>query len=114
MEDIRADDPERELLGAVLREWAKHHGVGPGSDGPLNVIVDKATKTLGGFDPTPVHPEFNAAVRTAAGASGNARVEVTRFSFWCRANKGRIVDGLRLMNKPSNRGGSAKWWVEKK
>ena len=114
MEDIRGDDPERELLRAVLEAWAKYHGVGPGSDEPLNVIVDKATKTLGGFDPTPVHPEFNAAVRTAAGASGNARVEVTRFSFWCRANKGRIVDGRRLMNKPSKRGGAATWWVERK
>jgi hypothetical protein len=117
MEDIRADDPERELLGAVLQGWAKHHAVGPGSDVPLSVIVDTATKTqVGGYDPipVPVYPEFNAAVRTAAGATGNARVDVPRLSFWCRSNKGRIVDGLRLMNKPSKRGGAATWWVERK
>ena len=117
MEDIRADDPERELLGKVLRAWAKDYGVGAGSDVPLTVIVDRATKMQsgGGFDPTlePVYPEFNAAVRTAAGAIGNAKVDVTRFGFWCRANKGRIVDGLRLMNKPSKRGGAATWWVER-
>ncbi len=118
MEDIRADDPERELLGKVLRAWAKDHGVGAGSDVPLTVIVDRATKMQsgGGYDPTlePVYPEFNAAVRAAAGATGNAKVDVTRFGFWCRANKGRIVDGLRLMNKPSKRGGAATWWVERK
>jgi len=69
-----------------------------------------------GYDPTlvPEYPEFNAAVRAAAGATGIAKVDVTRFGFWCRANKGRIVDGLRLMNKPSKRGGAAKWWVERK
>jgi hypothetical protein len=116
MEDIRADDPERELLGAVLQGWAKHHGVGPGSDVLLNVIVDIATETKAGYDPVPVpvHPEFNAAVRAAAGAIGNARVDVTKFGFWCRSNKGRIVDGFRLMNKPSNRGGAATWWVERR
>jgi len=118
MEDVRADDPERELLVNVLRAWAKDHGVGAGSDAPLTVIVDRATKVQsgGGYDPTlePVYPEFNAAVRAAAGATGIAKVDVTRFGFWCRANKGRIVDGLRLMNKPSKRGGAAKWWVERK
>jgi putative DNA primase/helicase len=116
MEDIRADDPERELLAAVLQGWAKHHGVGSGSDVLLNVIVEKATETKTVYDPipVPVHPEFNAAVRTAAGAIGNARVEVTKFGFYCRSNKGRIVDGLRLMNKPSKRGGAATWWVERR
>jgi hypothetical protein len=118
LESTRADDPERELLGEVLRAWAKDHGVGAGSDVPLTVIVDRATKMQsgGGYDPTPepVFPEFNAAVRTAAGAIGNARVNVTRFGFWCRASKGRIVDDLRLMNKPSKRGGTATWWVERK
>jgi hypothetical protein len=118
MEDIRADDPERELLGEVLQGWVNHHGVGPGSDVPLNVIVERATKMQSyvGYDPTPVPvcPEFNAAVRRAAGASGNARVEVSRFGIYCRTNKGRIVDGLRLMNKPSKRGGAATWWVERR
>ena len=32
MEDVRADDPERELLGNVLRAWAEDYGVGAGSD----------------------------------------------------------------------------------
>jgi putative DNA primase/helicase len=118
MEDIRADDPERELLGNVLRAWAEDYGVGAGSDVPLTVIVDRATKMKSsvGYDPTlePEYPEFNAAVRAAAGAIGNAKVDVKRFGFWCRANKGRIVDGLRLMNKPSKRGGAATWWVERK
>lgn len=118
MKDIRDEDPERELLANLLRAWASDYGLGAGSDVPLTVIVDRATKMQpgDGYDLTlePAYPEFNAAMRTAAGATGNARVDVTRFGYWCRTNKGRIVDGLRLMNKPSNRGGAATWWVEKK
>jgi putative DNA primase/helicase len=118
MEEVRDDDPERDLLGQVLRAWAKDFGVGAGSDVLLTVIVDRATQMRSGegYVPTlePVYPEFNAAVRAASGTVGNAKVDVGKFGVWCRSHKGRIVDGLRLMNKPSNRGGSAKWWVEKK
>ena len=66
------------------------------------------------FDSTlePAFPDLNAAVRAAAGALGNAKVDVRKFSIWCRGSKGRIVDGLRLRNKPSKRGGAATWWVE--
>ena len=64
--------------------------------------------------PNRCYPELNAAVRTAAGATGNAKIDTLKFGLWCRTNKGRIVDGLRLMNTPSKRGGAAKWWVERK
>ena len=118
MESTRGDDPERSQLSEVLQAWAKEYGVGAGSAVPLAVIVERAMKmqSTGGFDSVlePVFPDLNAAVRAASGVVGNAKVDLRRFGLWCRANKGRIVDGLRLMNKPSKRGGAATWWVEEK
>jgi putative DNA primase/helicase len=116
MENTRADDPERSLLSEVLQSWAKDHGTGFGSAVPLSVIVDKAAKmqSTGEFNSTlePVLPDLSAAVRAAAGAVGNAKIDVVRFGNWCRGSKGRIVDGLRLRNKPSKRARAAAWWVE--
>ena len=117
LESTRADDPERSLLSEVLQAWAKDHGVDAGSDVPLTVIVDRSMKmeSTGGFYSTlePVFPDLHAAVRTATGAVGNAKVDIRKFGIWCRGSKGRIVDGLRLRNKPSKRGGAATWWVER-
>jgi len=91
MEEIRADDPERDLLGQVLRAWAKDFGVGAGSDVLLTVIVDRATQMQSGdgYVPTiePVHPEFNAAVRAASRTMGNARS--TSGSLACGADPTR-------------------------
>jgi hypothetical protein len=52
-------------------------------------------------------PNLNAAVRAAAFAgkgSSFTKVDPLAFGIWCRQNKGRIVDGLRLANEPSKRG----------
>ena len=117
LESTRADDPERSLLSEVLQAWAKDHGIGAGSDVPLSVIVDRAMKmqSTGAFDSTlePVFPDLHTAVRAATGAVGYAKVDVRKFGIWCRGSKGRIVDGVRLRNKSSKRGGAATWWVER-
>ena len=117
LESTRADDPERSLLSEVLQAWAKDHGIGAGSDVPLSVIVDRAMKmqSTGAFNSTlePVFPDLHTAVRAATGAVGYAKVDVRKFGIWCRGSKGRIVDGVRLRNKSSKRGGAATWWVER-
>ena len=109
LESTRADDPERSLLSEVLQAWAKDHGVGAGSDVPLTVIVDRATKmqSTGGFDPTlePVFPEFNAAVRAAAGAMGNAKVDVTQVRHMVPGQQG--PDRRR---PPSHEQAKQTWW----
>jgi hypothetical protein len=84
----------------------------------LAVIIEKSMKmnNMGGFDDEFKFPDLNAAVRAAASAAGKvfgAKVDPLVLGVWCRANKGRIVDGLRLANKLSTRGGAATWWVEK-
>ena len=120
MESIRAEDPRRVALSDLLHAWADAHGTGAGSDVTLSVIIEKAMKTdkMGGFDTGELQfPELNSAVRAAAsaveGKSFGPKLDPLTFGIWCRANKGRIVDGLCLANKPSSRGGAATWWVEK-
>jgi hypothetical protein len=118
MESIRAEDPQRVALSDLLHAWANDHGTGSGSDVTLAVIIEKSmkTKNMGGFDDDLKFPELNAAVRAAASAGGKlfgAKLDPLVLGIWCRANKGRIVDGLRLANKLSSRGGAATWWVEK-
>jgi hypothetical protein len=117
MDGIRAEDPQRATLSDLLHAWADNHGTGGGSDVTLAVIIEKSmkTKNMGGFDDEFKFPDLNAAVRAAASASGKvfgAKLDPLVLGIWCRANKGRIVDGLRLANKLSTRGGAATWWVE--
>ncbi|MGZ3348712.1 MAG: hypothetical protein ACXU89_07180 [Xanthobacteraceae bacterium] len=120
MENIRAEDPQRVALSDLLHAWANDHGTGPGSDVILAVIIEKSVKIdrMGGQDTGEFQfPELNSAVRSTAtdgkGGSFGSKIDPLAFGIWCRQNKGRIVDGLRLANKPSSRGGAATWWVEK-
>jgi putative DNA primase/helicase len=120
MENIRAEDPQRVVLGDLLHAWADDHSTGKGSDVTLAVIIEKSMKigkTLGLETGEFQFPDLNAAVRAAAssvgGTSFGPKVDPLRFGLWCRENKGRIVDGLFLANQPSSRGGAATWWVER-
>jgi len=120
MESIRAEDPQRAELSDLLHAWANDHGTGEGSDVTLGVIIEKSLKMdrMGGHETGEFQfPDLNAAVRAAAsagkGSSFGGKLDPLAFGIWCRQNKGRIVDGLRLANQPSSRGGAATWWVEK-
>jgi hypothetical protein len=120
MERIRAEDPQRAALSDLLHAWAKDHGTGRGSEVTLAVIIEKSVrvKKMGGYEMGDVQfPDLNAAVRAAASAKRGSpisgKIDPLEFGIWCRENKSRIVDGLRLANRPSSRGGVAKWWVEK-
>jgi hypothetical protein len=119
MQSIRDEDPQRVALGDLLHAWAQDHGLGPGSNVPVAVIIDKSVtvERMGGLETGEFKfAGLNAAVRAAtsliAGGVLSAKGDSARFGQYCKAMKGRIVDGLRLANKPSSRGGVATWWVE--
>jgi hypothetical protein len=119
MASTRAEDPQRVMLSDLLHAWADDHGTGKGSDVSLAVIIEKSMmrEKMGGMETGEFQfPDLNAAVRAAAssveGNSFGSKIDPLRFGLWCRANKGRIIDGLFLANQPSNRGGAATWWVE--
>jgi putative DNA primase/helicase len=119
MEDTRAEDPQRAALTDLLNAWSQDHGVGAGSNVSLAVIIEKSMKIdrVGGIDSGEFkYPELNAAVRAAVLAiavnAPGSKVDPVRFGQYCKANKGRIIEGLFLANKPSSRGGAATWWVD--
>ena len=116
MVTLRDDDPDRELLGELLRAWAQYLGTGFGTAVPLAFIADMAGRmrlasSSGGYDPE--FPALHDAVRRATGTVGNVKIDFARFGIWCRSNKARPVGGLRLMNKSSNTT-TTKWWIEKR
>jgi hypothetical protein len=120
MQSIRDEDPQRVALSDLLHAWSQDQGVGAGTSVPLAVIIDKsvATEKLGGIETGEFkYPDLNAAVRAAtsliAGPTMGAKCDPARFGQYCKAMKGRIVDELRLVNRPSTRGGAATWWVER-
>ena len=121
MENTREEDPQLAILREVLQAWSMSQGIGRGCAVRCVVIDHKAIvmESSDGFNSTiePKHLELNAAVRAAAASIGayslSAKVDALRFGQWCKLNKERIVDGLRLKNQLSKRGGAATWWVER-
>jgi hypothetical protein len=120
MESTRAEDPQRAALSDLLNAWSQDHGVGSGSNVSLAVIIEKSMKLekMGGNETGELkYPELKAAVRAAvlaiAGVTPSSKIDPLRFGQYCKANKGRIIDGLFLSNKPSSRGGVATWWVDR-
>jgi hypothetical protein len=120
MQSIRDEDPQRVALTDLLHAWSRDHGVGAGTNVPLAVIIDKSvtTEKLGGLETGEFkYPDLNAAVRAATSLIGGpalgSKCDPARFGQYCKGMKGRIVDELRLANKPSSRGGAATWWVER-
>jgi hypothetical protein len=119
MQSIRDEDPQRVALADLLHAWSQDHGLGTGSNVSLAVIIDKSVtiEKMGGLETGEFKfPGLNTAVRAAtsliAGNALGSKGDPARFGQYCKSMKGRIVDGLRLANKPSSRGGAATWWVE--
>ena len=122
MEITRAEDPQRAALSDVLTTWGNAITVGYGGRVTLAVAVELATEmteTSNNYGETPklMRPEFNAALRAAVALGGGSgqftpKLDTITLGRWCKANKGRIVDGVCLMNQPSEKG-VATWWIER-
>jgi putative DNA primase/helicase len=110
VENVRADDPERNALAAVLAQWEQHLGcfkpyttaevvkcatstaVERGKDGRIIVQVSRA--------------EFKEALLEIAGYKES--INHRRLGIWLNKNEDKIVNGLRLCAK-GIRDGSKRW-----
>jgi phage gp37-like protein len=99
MEMARSDDPERTALRDMLRIWGDTMGIGWTHRCKLQDLIDKSNE----------FPELKAAIETVAGA--RAPADVRSLGAWAKRNKDRIIDEVRLVNKPDHKHGS-EWWVE--
>jgi putative DNA primase/helicase len=111
MEAIRADDPERAMLDAVLRAWAAE--IGTGYDGrctaaKLLEMIGQYTfggGALGGSSYR--YPELRTAI-LVTGFKG--KVDARGLGWWLRKHKEQIIDGRYLTKKSDAHG--AEWYVE--
>ncbi len=106
MELARAEDPERMKSRDILRSWFDIYGTNKVT---LAKVIEDANRETGGFNSRPKLPELHDAVDAIAAWRGPA--DVLKLGNWLRKKKGRVIDGLRLMQLPNPKGGSL-WWVE--
>jgi hypothetical protein len=111
MEATRAEDPELIEIRNMLTTWADTLGVGDAYRHTLADIIE----IIGEEDQNGKFRwlNFHNVIQTASKKRGGP-ADAASLGQWARLHKGRIVDGLWLVNDPDPKGkkGGAKWWVQ--
>jgi putative DNA primase/helicase len=109
VENVRADDPERNALAAVLAQWEQHLGCFKPYTTAEVVKCATTTAVERAGDGSVTHvsrAEFNQALLEIAGYKES--INHRRLGIWLNKNEDKIVDGLRLCAK-GIRDGSKRW-----
>ena len=109
MERVRADDPERGTLAAVLAAWAATFGTGYANRVLLSDVVAAATRvniTNSAGNREFANPELQSAV---AAIPAQRQLDATIFSRWLRERKHRIVGTMWFDSESTTHG--HKWWI---
>lgn len=109
----RAEDPTMIDLENMLTQWGKVIGIGEPTALPLGKVMEIAVeKGKTGYDQyVDAYPEFHDAIYRIASIF-NREPDLKRLTNWARHSKGRIINGLKLVNHIPPKGGLAKWWVQ--
>ena len=110
MERVRADDPERGTLAALLEAWAATFGIGYSHRVLLNEVVAAATRvniTNSAGNRGFANPELQSAV--AAAMPAQRQLDAMIFSRWLREKKHRIVGTMWFDSEATTHG--HKWWI---
>jgi hypothetical protein len=123
MEATRAEDPERVDLRGMVDAWIREFDVGEEHRTTLGNVVEAAmkmtTNPMTGFKSDPENVELHAACVAACEAMNGRRghIDAKYLGLWLRGRKGRVLEGMRIMNnsatKGAGKGTSTLWWVEK-
>jgi putative DNA primase/helicase len=107
MESIRADDPDRSALLAVLTAWSKKFGTGADKSITLDEVIKAVTAIRFGTEFE--YPELRAAVLNAL---GNPRQppDTKMLGNWLRHRKNQIVNSMWIECKTQSHG-ATKWWI---
>ncbi|MGA8550963.1 MAG: hypothetical protein WB678_12075 [Stellaceae bacterium] len=95
MDRVRAQDPEREMLGSVAHQWASAVG---GRRVSVAEVIDIATKLSSELEPDQkrfVNHAFREALLVIAGNGG--AIDSRRLGTWLGRHKDRIVDGKKII-----------------
>jgi len=100
-DQLQADDPERELLGALLKEWHNQYG-------NREVTVREVISETGRSDMD--REELSDLLKEIAGAGMTLGINARSLGRWLTSKNGKIVDG-RYLKKAGSTGGSVRWQV---
>ncbi|MBN8436954.1 MAG: hypothetical protein J0L95_02745 [Candidatus Accumulibacter sp.] len=92
-----SDDPDAELLGRLMKEWADEFGAAAVG---VRDLVARAELAPGG--------ELSSVVREIAEERGGG-INRNRFGWWIKRHEGRFVDNRRIIPDRAA-GGNAKVW----
>jgi hypothetical protein len=101
--------PDRSELSEMLIAWADVIGLGWPYRIKIGKLLELATDVRrdgSGFAKM-MWPELAAAAKAATGN----HLDANTLGHWLRDNKGIIINGYKLMNKPDEKHGS-QWWVQ--
>ena len=114
VENIRADDPERLHLAAVLTQWREHLGFFKrySSADIIKSATGYATNEQGRISVRMPRDDFKLALLDVAGYGD--KINHRRLGIWLAKHEGRIVGGLRIVPKGHNRDGTKVWTLADK
>jgi Bifunctional DNA primase/polymerase, N-terminal. len=100
-DQLQADDPERELLGELLKHW--HNQYGNREMTVREVILETERSDMD-------RKELAELLKEVAGTGITFGIDARSLGRWLTSKQGRIVDG-RYLKKAGSTGGSARWRV---
>jgi putative DNA primase/helicase len=122
MEATRAEDPDRVDLRGMMEAWVNEFRIGEEHRTTIANLVEAAmkmtTNPTTGFNTDPENAELHAACLSACETMNGKRghIDARYLGLWLRGRKGRVIDGMRIMNnsatKGAGKGSSTLWWIE--
>jgi hypothetical protein len=112
MDSVRADDPDRGALEALLNAWSTRFGTGADYHKTLSEVIAAVNEV--NYANAVTHEVFyaNQALRTAVlnALGGMRQLDSYTLSIWLRQRKDRIVNGMWFTNQTSSHH-PTRWWV---
>jgi putative DNA primase/helicase len=102
MEAARADDPSRSSLRAVIAAWRSTIG----ADKQMTATELKDRACSGAED---ANPMLNKAIAAIASAPGRNEIDALRLGQWLGRNKGRVIDGYKIVGEPDRHSKQMVW-----
>lgn len=112
METARAEDPDLAAYRGFLHAWIASLGIGVQHRRTLSSVLKSIDETryMSFGEPEFVYATLRDAIFAIPSKRGGP--DARELGYWARRFKGRIVDGLRLMQEVDSHGHAAKWWVD--
>jgi putative DNA primase/helicase len=105
IEAARADDPSRNTLRIVVSAWRSAIGI----DKPMTAseLKDRACNLADDVDLL-----LNKAIIAVASAPGRGEIDPLRLGKWLGRNKGRVIDGYKIVGEQDRHSKQMVWSLE--